>query len=138
MQVTKFLSAVVVLFVWGFLFDKFLAATVYGSAFSQVPGLVAEPSMQWILIGSLVGCAVLVWVYEKVRGSFAAGASGGMIFGLYTGVLMNFPVWLFHTIYAAWPYKAMWHFTLVSIVMTVISGAMIGLVYQKVGGAKTA
>ena len=137
MQVTKFLTAVIVLFVWGFLFDRFLGPTVYGSALSGIPNLVTEPAMQWLIIGGLVANVVLVWVYEKVRGSFGVGLAGGAKFGLYTGVLMNFPMWLFFTLYVAWPYKAMWHFTLVGVVMGVISGALIGLVYEKVGAAKS-
>lgn len=136
MNPTKFLVAVVVLFVWGYLFDAVLAPTIYGSSMSTIPGMVAEPPMLWVVLGSLAAVAVLVWLYEKVRGSFAPGAAGGVVFGLYTGVLINFPIWLFHTLYVGWPYRAMWHFTLVGIVMGVINGALIGLVYEKVGGGK--
>jgi hypothetical protein len=138
MQFTKFVTAVVVLFGWGFLFDRFLSPTVYGSSMSAIPGLVAAPPMMWLVIGGLVGSAVLVWVYEKVRGSFGTGAMNGALFGLYTGILMNFPMWLYFTLYVAWPYGAMWRFTLVGIVMMVINGALIGLVYDKVGAPKAA
>jgi hypothetical protein len=138
MQPVKFLTSVIVLFVWGFAFDKFLAPIVYGDSMTGIPGMVENPSMQWIIIGSLVGSAVLVWFYEKVVGSFGSGAAGGAKFGLYTGILMNFPLWLFHTLYGAWPYAAMWHWTLVGIVMGVINGVLIGLVYDKVGGSKAA
>ena len=104
---------------------------------SAIPGLVA-PQMMWLIIGGLVGGAVLVWVYEKVQGSFGSGAMSGAKFGLYAGILMHFPLWLYFTLYVAWPYRAMWHFTLVNIVLMVINGALIGLVYQKVGAPKSA
>jgi hypothetical protein len=137
-QFTKFVTAVLVLFVWGFLFDKFLSPIVMGSSMSGIPGVVAAPAMMWLIIGGLVGSGVLVWVYEKVQGSFGSGTKGGVMFGLYAGILMNFPLWLYHTMYVAWPYRAMWHFTLVNIVLMVINGAIIGLVYQKVGAPKSA
>lgn len=138
MQPVKFLTSVVVLFVWGFLFEQFLAPIVYGDSMSTIPGLIADPPMMWIIIGSLVGAVVLIWVYEKVSSVFGTGAAGGAKFGLYTGILMNFPMWLYFTLYTGWPYRTMWHFTLVGIVMGVISGVLIGLVYDKVGGSKTA
>lgn len=138
MQPVKFLTSVVVLFVWGFLFEQFLAPIVYGDSMSTIPGLIADPPMMWIIIGSLVGAAVLVWVYEKVAGSFGPGARGGAMFGLYAGILTNFPMWLFFTLYVGWPYRSMWHWTLVGIVMGVINGVLIGLVYDNVGGSKAA
>ena len=138
MQTTKFLAAAVVLFIWGFLFDRFLAPMVYGSSMTGIPGIIAEPPMKWLIIGSLAGIAVILWVYEKVQGSFGGGVGGGVKFGFYTGILMNFPMWLYFTLYVGWPYKAMWHFTLVGVAMGVISGGLIGLVYEKVGGSKAA
>ena len=134
----KFLASAVVLFVWGFLFDRFLGEMVYGSAAAAIPGLVAEPSVMWLMIGSVVSILVLLWMYEKVKGSFGAGMQGGAMFGLFTGVLMNFPMWLFFSVYMGWPYRAMWYMTLVGIVLSVVNGVLIGLVYEKVGGAKAA
>jgi integral membrane sensor domain MASE1 len=55
------------------------------------------------------------------------------VYGFYAGVMINFPTWLFMTVYAGWPYRATWHITLVLIVLAVISGALTGLVYDKVG-----
>lgn len=138
MNAAKFISATIVLFVWGFLYEKFLSPMISGSAMASIPNLVTAPPMLWVIVGSIVSIVVLLWFYERVRGTFGGGVAGGAKFGLYTGVLMNFPMWLYFTLYAAWPYKAMWHFTLVGIVMSVINGAIIGLVYEKVGGAKAA
>lgn len=138
MQPVKFVASVVVLFVWGFVFDRFLAPMVYGDSMSGIPGMVENPDMKWVIIGSLIASAVLVWFYEKVVSSFGSGVAGGAKFGLYTGILMNFPLWLFHTLYVAWPYTGMWRWTIVNIVMAAISGAIIGLVYEKVGGSSAA
>lgn len=129
----KFLASAVVLFVWGFLFNRFLGDLVYGPAVEGFPGLVEDPSVMWLMIGSAVSILVLLWMYEKVKGSFGAGMQGGAMFGLFTGVLMNFPLWLFFSVYMGWSYRAMWHMTLAGIVLSVINGLLIGLVYEKVG-----
>jgi len=134
----KFLASAVVLFVWGYLFDRFLGEMVYGSAVAAIPGQVEAPSVMWLMIGSAVSILVLLWVYEKVKGSFGAGMQGGAMFGLFTGVLMNFPMWLFFSVYMGWSYGAMWHMTLVGIVLSVVNGLLIGLVYEKVGAPKAA
>jgi hypothetical protein len=46
------------------------------------------------------------------------------------------PTWLWGAVYFSWPYRSSWHATLVLIAQVVISGALIGLVYEKVGTAK--
>lgn len=129
----KFAVAVVVLFVWGYVFETFLSPMVYGDSMSLIPGLVSEPSMMYLIVGAIVGSAVFVWVYEKVRGSFAPGMAGGAVFGLYAGILMNFPMWLYFTLYVNWPYGVMWRFTVVGIILTALNGLLVGLVYEKVG-----
>jgi len=136
MNAAKFVSAAVVLFVWGFLYERFIAPMISASAMASIPGLVATPSTLWVIVGSITGIVVTLWFYERVRATFGGGIAGGAKFGLYTGVLMNFPMWLYFSLYTGWPYASMWHFTLVGIVMSVINGAIIGLVYEKVGSAK--
>lgn len=138
MNAARFVTAAIVLFVWGFLYEKFISPMISGSAMASIPGLVTAPPMMWVIIGSIVGIVVLLWFYERVRGTFGGGMAGGAKFGFYTGVLMNFPMWLYFTLYTGWPYKSMWHFTLVGVVMSIINGALIGLVYEKVGGSKAA
>jgi hypothetical protein len=90
------------------------------------------------VVGDLFAAAVLVWVYSKTRGSFNAGVKGGVTYGLYAGILMNFPGWLWMALYAGWPYAATWHMVIVLTLLTVVSGALIGLVAGKSGGAAAA
>ena len=100
--------------------------------------MTGEPSMMWQTVGNLFSAIVLVWFYDRVRGAFAGGLMGGAVYGFYAGVLINFPTWLYMTVYAGWPYRPTWHATLVLICASVVSGALVGLAYEKVGGPKTA
>lgn len=138
MQLNKALPAMVLVFAWNLLFDNFLMGPTMGSAMAQIPGMTGEFSMLWQTVGNVFSAIVLVWVYDRVRGAFAGGVSGGAFFGFYAGVLVNFPTWLYMTVYAGWPYHATWHATLVLIVSSVVAGALAGLAYDRLGGSKAA
>jgi hypothetical protein len=138
MQLNKALPAIVLVFVWSLVFDNFLMGITMGSAMAQIPGMTGQFSMLWQTVGNVCGAVVLVWVYDRVRGAFAGGLSGGALFGFYAGVLINFPTWLYMSVYAGWPYRPTWHATLVLIVATVVAGTLVGLVYEKVGASKAA
>lgn len=134
MQWNKFLAAVVVAFAWVMAFDMFLMGPLMGSAMANIPGM-REPGMQWMIIGNIAGAVVMVAFYDRVRAAFGTGLKGGGTYGLYAGILINFPTWLWMTVFNTWPYQATWHATLVLAVATMVSGALIGLVYEKVGAA---
>lgn len=138
MQLRKASPAIVLVFAWYLLFDNFLMGITMGSAMAQVPGMTGTVSLLWQTVGNVCSAIVLVWVYDRVRGAFAGGLRGGAVFGFYAGVMINFPTWLFMTVYAGWPYRATWHATLVLILSTVVAGAVAGLAYEKLGGSKTA
>ena len=138
MQLKKALPAIVLVLVWNLVFDNFLMGITMGSAMAQIPGMTGQFSMLWQTVGNVFSSIVLVWVYDRVRGAFASGLSGGALFGFYAGVLVNFPTWLYMTVYAGWPYRPTWHATLVLILSTVVAGAVAGLVYEKVGAPKAA
>ena len=138
MQLSKALPAIVLVFIWNLVFDNFLQGLLLGSVMAQIPGMTGEYSVLWQSVANLFGAIVLVWVYDRVRGAFAGGLSGGAVFGFYAGVLINFPTWLYMTVYAGWPYKGTWYATLVLVVATVVSGALAGLAYEKMGERQAA
>lgn len=138
MQFNKALPAIVLVFVWLLIWDNFLSGILMGSAMAQIPGMRADYPKMWEIVGDFFSALVLVWVYDRVRGAFPAGAAGGAVFGVYAGILINFPTWLFMTVYAGWPYRATWHVTLILIVLTIVSGTLAGVVYQKVSGTRSA
>jgi hypothetical protein len=107
---------------------------VLGSAMSGIPGARAEYSKLWETVGDVCAALILAGVYVRVRRVFGVGVKGGAMFGVYAGILINFPTWLYMTVYAGWPYAATWHITLVLIVLTTVSGAVMGAVYQMLGG----
>lgn len=123
----------VVVALFNFLFFTYVAAS-----FGPPPAnLRADTPQVWYIVADFVVALVLVWVYERVRGSFAAGAKGGATFGLYVGVLVNFPTWIIvYMFLQGFSYGNAWVGTIAGIVRTVAAGAVAGALYVRMGGAK--
>jgi hypothetical protein len=134
----RYLGAAVAVLVLYLAWDNFLSGMLIGSAMSAIPGMKAEFSRLWETVGDLCAALILAGVYVRVRGVFGVGPAGGAMFGFYAGVLINFPTWLFMTVYAGWPYGATWILTIAAILLTTVAGALMGVVYQALGGTKPA
>jgi len=101
--------------------------------YSQIPALFKQnPPIQWFVIADFVAAFVLVWAWQKVRGSFGGGAKGGATGGFYAGVLVNFPaqIYLYLTL-NGFPYELSWIFIVYGILWYTILGAVIGYLYEK-------
>jgi hypothetical protein len=92
---SKMLVGAVAVAVWYLIWDMFLFFPIFGSFLANVQGMIEEPALQWIIVGNLVAGLVLAWFYGKVGSVFGSGVTGGLYFGVATGVLMGFPMWLF-------------------------------------------
>lgn len=138
----SFLAAVVAVFAWYLIWDNFLGAMVNSAVMAlipgmaQIPGSVAEPSKLWETVGDFFAAVMVVGVYARTRSVWGVGAKQGAIYGVYAGLLINFPTWLFASVYLGWPYRTAWAVTIVSTLVTMIVGAIAGTIYQMTGGAK--
>ena len=91
-----------------------------------------DAPMHWLIIGDFVAALVFVWVYDRVYGSFGGGPKGGATYGLYAGVLVNFPTWIFmNLLVIGFPYSLAWIWTIFGIVWCVVAGAVAGALYKK-------
>ena len=83
------------------------------------------PSMAMWMVADVV--AAIVVVFDRVRGSFGAGAVGGATFGVYAGLLTNLPMWIsLHLFLKDFSYGAAWVFTVYGVVASVLMGAAAG------------
>ena len=115
-----------------------LDAIVMGGLFkSTMEGIESmRPDMHnqvpWFIVGDFLFVLVLAWFYDRAYGSFSGGAKGGATFGLYAGVICNFPLWLFlHLMFKGFPYGFSWMMTVYGILWGVIAGAVLGALYKK-------
>lgn len=109
--------------VWGWLLEP---------TFSAMECARQGVNQAWYVIGDFVAIFVLAWVFDKVYASFAQGPKGGATFGLYVGVLMNFPMWIFaHLMFKDLTYSLAWILTVYGVIWAVIAGAILGALYKK-------
>jgi hypothetical protein len=110
----------------------YLALTyVLGGYMSGLTIINTSASMITNLILDLLAALTLAWVFDRVRGSFGAGAGGGVTFGLYAGFLIQFPTWLsLHVWIKDFPYNASWVFTIYGIITYIVLGAVAGWAYD--------
>ena len=86
----------------------------------------------WYVIGDFLAAFVFTWFYHKVYSSFEGGMQGGMKFGIYAGVLINFPAMIFmHLMFKDYPYALSWIMTFYGIIWSSILGAVVGKFYVK-------
>lgn len=113
----------------GMIMDK-----MYYSKHLDLFNMMANPA--WYILGDFVAVLVLAWVYDKVSSSFASGWMGGAMYGLYAGILVNFPGQIFlHLYIRGFSYRLAWFNTIYGIVWAIIAGAIFVAVYKK--GAST-
>ena len=101
--------------------------------YSQMPSLFRQDTpLGLLIVGDFVAALVLVWVYDRVYASFASGPKGGATYGLYAGILINFPTWLFaNLLFVGFPYSLAWIWVIYGVVWAVILGAVAGALYKK-------
>jgi hypothetical protein len=132
MNVKKLLLAAVAVGVVINIVDFVVHGHLLTGYYSQFSFFRKEMPVQWLVIGDFVAALVFVWVYDRVFSSFGGGPKGGATFGLYAGVLVNFPTWILsHLLIDGFSYGLAWTWTAIGIVWAVIAGAVAGAVYKK-------
>jgi hypothetical protein len=114
-------------------FDFVVHGLLLGSTYASLPEVFRqENNVGWLVALDFLMALVFVWVYVRVRASFAPGATGGAAFGLYAGVLLGFPMQLFAVLmYEGFPYWLSWAWVVHAIAWGVLAGAVAGAVYGR-------
>ena len=132
MNIKKLLLTAVVVGVVMNIVDFVVQGQLLAGLYASLPLFKKEASIHLLVIGDFVTALVFVWVYDRVRSSFGAGAKGGASFGLYAGILINFPTWIFaHLLFEGFPYSLAWTWALLGIGWCVIAGAVAGALYNR-------
>lgn len=81
----------------------------------------------YLIAGDFVAAFVFCWAYLKLGAATGPGAGGGATFGMYAGVLIGFPTWIFvHLLVNGFPYSMAWMATIWQVVSYAIIGAVAG------------
>ena len=132
MNIKKLLLATLAVGVVANIFDFVVQGKLLADYYSSMSLFNKDMPIQWLVFGDFVAALVFVWVYDRVLASFGGGPKGGATYGLYAGILANFPTWIFlHLLFVGFPYGLAWVWTLVGVAWCVIAGAVAGAVYKK-------
>ncbi len=133
MKSGKFWLAVLAAGVVVNVYDFVMHGMILGNTYKSMPEVFNQTeNPTWFIVGDFVAVLVFAWFYDKVYASFGGGTMGGLMYGLYAGVLVSFPTWIFnHLIFAGFPYGMAWQITLLNIIWGVIAGAVLGAIYKK-------
>ena len=133
MNLKKFIIAVLAVGVAGNIYDMVVNGfLLQGPIYSKHTNLFRQDArMAWLIVADVVAALVFVWVYDKVKSSFSEGWKGGATFGLYAGILINFPTWIFaFLLFNNFSYSVTWVFILGGIGWGIVAGAVTGALYK--------
>lgn len=115
------------------------ALLLEGPVYSRIPLVRTNASLPLLIVSDFVAALVFVWVYDRVRTSFPPGAAGGAAFGLYAGILINFPTWIVaYLLLDGFTYGLAWVWIITGVIWGVLAGAVTGaMAAQKVPAPAT-
>ncbi|MBI3940728.1 MAG: hypothetical protein HY315_07825 [Acidobacteria bacterium] len=133
MNVKKLLLATIVGGIVANALDFVVHEQILAGYYSSLPSLFRQDTpVAWLVFGDFVAVLVLVWVYDRVYSSFGGGVTAGATYGLYAGILVNFPTWIFaNLLFVGFPYALGWIWVVYGIIWAVITGAIAGALYKK-------
>jgi hypothetical protein len=132
------LSAIIggiVLFILGWIFYVLIFGGFIVENYGKIMRSPDDYKLWAVIVANFLEALFLAWIYPK---GYKGGspAKEGFMFGIDFGLLMSVP-YMFY-IWAQYPIK--WQAALVDgiimLVMTIITGLVIGLVYGKIGEKK--
>lgn len=127
----------IVLFILGWIFYVLIFGGFMMDNFGKIMRTPDDYKLWAIIVANLLEAFFLSWIYPK---GYKGGspAKEGFMYGIYIGLLMSVP-YVFY-IWAQYPVK--WQAALLDgvlmLVMTIITGFVIGLVYGKTEEKKEA
>jgi hypothetical protein len=131
MNLRKWLTIGLVLGVVANVLDFIVQGNLLAGYYLQPPFL-QENNIGWLVVGDLIAGLVFAWVYLRFAGAVPAGVSGGATIGFYTGVVANFPTWIFmHLLIAGFPYALSWIWTIYGVIYFVVLGAVAGTMNRR-------
>ena len=111
-------------------YDYLVHELLLGGSYADIPIMIQDASIVLFIVGDFVAALVFVWVFDKVRGSFGAGMAGGLMFGLYAGILITFPMFIFLSLLiVGFTYWLSWVWIITGIGWALVAGATAGAVY---------
>ena len=112
--------------------DFIVQGNLLAGMFAAVPAFRQTTEMlPYLIVGDFVAGLVFAWAFLKLGSAAGHGVAGGATFGLYAGVLIGFPTYIFvHLLLNGVPYGLMWVLTIYTALVYVVLGAVAGALHK--------
>ncbi len=117
----------IVLAVYDFIMHGLIMASTYSK---YVAVFRKDAPMYWFPILAILLAIAAALFFAKSRGSWEAGAKGGMMFGFWIGLLAFLAQFYNPLIFNGFPYFLSWCWGAINLIGWVIAGAVIGAMYK--------
>lgn len=132
MDLKKWLTIGLTLGLLANVIDFIVQGNLMAGMYAAHPVFSQENNIPWLVFGDFVAALVFAWVYLRLASAVPAGPAGGAAFGLYAGVLVNFPTNIFlHLIIKDFPYYVSWVWTIYGVFWYVVLGAVAGAMHKR-------
>lgn len=92
----------------------------------------------WFVVGDCIAVFVFAWVLDRVSSAFGTTAQDGAKAGLYLGIIVSFPTYIFmHLMFNGYSYGLAWISTIYGILWYVVMGTILAAMMKK-GGTSSA
>ncbi len=86
----------------------------------------------WFVGGDFIAVFILAWVLNRVSSAFGATTKDGAKAGLYLGVLVSFPTYIFmHLMFNGYSYDLSWISTIYGILWYVVMGTILAAMMKR-------
>lgn len=104
---------------------------IFGSTYANMTIFRQDTNMVWYPIVAIVMGIMAGLLFGKSRGSWGAGAKGGLTFGFFLG-LVSFAAQFYNSLtFAGFPYYMDWCWGGINLISMLIFGAIAGAIYKE-------
>jgi hypothetical protein len=118
----------IVLWLANFGLHGFVMANTY-MEYPEVFNQEASNPLWFLLLELLIALPAAV-IFSKTRGSWAAGAKGGLVFGFWVGFLGFFPQLFNPLVIEGFPYYLGWCWGGINLIVSLLLGVVLGVVIK--------
>jgi len=106
---------------------------VMGSTYTKYPEVFSQEASNplWFLLLEILIAVPAAIIFAKTRGSWAAGVTGGLVFGFWLGVLGFFPQFFNSLVIKDFPYYLGWCWGGIQVIVSLLLGAVLGLLIKR-------
>ena len=129
----QLLLGFIILGVIGNIYDMLFHGMMLGSTYATIAAMTSKEEMNpmWFVLLDFIGAFFFVWVFSRIKSSFASSPAGGMMYGLLAGILVTIPGMFYEALmYKGFPMWLSFAWFVGFVLKYIIYGAVLGMIVK--------